>query len=256
MLLPVLRAMGSSTAAVRYNAADALGEWATRGRDAADGAARSAQRSARRRLQRPRNHIFVGKQVAYVQDFDVEVAQFASVADPQINTLIEGAVLDVRVIGAYETSTSIESRHVRSSLGELTGASPGSSNRAWMEWWAQNRSRYETPAKPSGPATHELKPPDIARAAGVTWRSPPRNLWKLSGAITPEALQRDALQIESQSAQRRAPHRRRRAGPPWIIAGSTMPGGSDCSAILSLPSHPAAPRADAERCGLEATSLE
>src|SRR6185436_18824066 len=31
-----------------------------------------------------------------IQDFDVEVAQFEAVADPQINILTEGVVLDVR----------------------------------------------------------------------------------------------------------------------------------------------------------------
>ncbi len=35
-------------------------------------------------------------QRAYIQDFDVEVAQFEAVADPQINVLVEGVVLDVR----------------------------------------------------------------------------------------------------------------------------------------------------------------
>jgi type II secretory pathway component GspD/PulD (secretin) len=35
-------------------------------------------------------------QQAYIQDFDVEVAQFQAVADPQINVLHEGVVLDVR----------------------------------------------------------------------------------------------------------------------------------------------------------------
>jgi tetratricopeptide (TPR) repeat protein len=35
-------------------------------------------------------------QQAYIQDFDVEVAQFEAVADPQINVLEEGIVLEVR----------------------------------------------------------------------------------------------------------------------------------------------------------------
>ncbi len=35
-------------------------------------------------------------QQAYIQDFDVEVAQFEAIADPQINILEEGIVLDVR----------------------------------------------------------------------------------------------------------------------------------------------------------------
>jgi len=43
-----------------------------------------------------RAYVTVINQQAYIQDFDVEVAQFQAVADPQINVLIEGVVLDVR----------------------------------------------------------------------------------------------------------------------------------------------------------------
>ncbi len=43
-----------------------------------------------------RAYVMVIKQKAYIQDFDVEVAQFQAVADPQINVLHEGVVLDVR----------------------------------------------------------------------------------------------------------------------------------------------------------------
>ena len=43
-----------------------------------------------------RAYVTVVNQRAYVQDFDVEVAQFEAIADPQINILTEGIVLDVR----------------------------------------------------------------------------------------------------------------------------------------------------------------
>jgi len=43
-----------------------------------------------------RAHVTVINQQAYVQDFDVEVAQFQAVADPVVNVLTEGIVLDVR----------------------------------------------------------------------------------------------------------------------------------------------------------------
>lgn len=43
-----------------------------------------------------RAYVSVINQRAYVQDFDVEVAQFQAVADPQVNVLTEGVVLDVR----------------------------------------------------------------------------------------------------------------------------------------------------------------
>ena len=43
-----------------------------------------------------RAHVTVINQQAYIQDFDVEVAQFQAVADPVVNVLTEGIVLDVR----------------------------------------------------------------------------------------------------------------------------------------------------------------
>ena len=43
-----------------------------------------------------RAYVTVVNQKAYIQDFDVEVAQFQAVADPQVNVLHEGVVLDVR----------------------------------------------------------------------------------------------------------------------------------------------------------------
>lgn len=43
-----------------------------------------------------RAYVSVINQRAYIQDFDVEVAQFQAVADPTVNVLNEGIVLDVR----------------------------------------------------------------------------------------------------------------------------------------------------------------
>ncbi len=43
-----------------------------------------------------RAYVTVINQQAYIQDFDVEVAAFQAVADPQVNVLHEGVVLDVR----------------------------------------------------------------------------------------------------------------------------------------------------------------
>ncbi|MFT7486217.1 MAG: tetratricopeptide (TPR) repeat protein [Candidatus Paceibacteria bacterium] len=43
-----------------------------------------------------RAYVTILTQRAYIQDFDVEVATFQAVADPQVNVLSEGVVLDVR----------------------------------------------------------------------------------------------------------------------------------------------------------------
>ena len=154
VLLPVLRAMGSRSAAVRENAIEALGNI---GFEAALEplvgrlAALASPQSSGSGWRAPASNIFIGRQMAYIQDFDVEVAQFAAVADPQINTLIEGSVLDVRVVGVWETSAAVESRKVRTALRKITGEQPGDSNRAWLAWWEQNRSRYDASKK--APAT-------------------------------------------------------------------------------------------------------
>lgn len=138
VVLPIARALGSSHASVRSNAAEALGAM---GYPAAVpilvnhlAALQSGGNS-----QAPRNHIFVGRQFAYVQDYDVEVAQFAAVGDPQINTLIEGSVLDVRVIGMTMTTT-IEAGRVRRALADLTGEEK--STRGWLAWWDEHKGEF------------------------------------------------------------------------------------------------------------------
>lgn len=154
--LPVLRALGSRTAAVRENAIEALGTLnspaAVEPLIARLGALASAPGGSGA-WKAPAAHIFVGKQFAYLQDFDVEVAQGAAVADPQVNTLVEGAVLDVRVIGVSEMTVAVESRKIRSALKELTGANPGDTSRAWLAWWEQNAARYRPGNGPRTPAT-------------------------------------------------------------------------------------------------------
>jgi tetratricopeptide (TPR) repeat protein len=45
-----------------------------------------------------RSNLAVLNQVAYVQDFDVEIAQAASIADPIVKVIPEGVVLDVRPV--------------------------------------------------------------------------------------------------------------------------------------------------------------
>ncbi len=157
LLLPLVRALGSEHASVRSNAAEAMG---VMGYAAAVEplisrlSTLSAPQSGGGGWRAPAANIFVGRQVAYVQDYDVEVAQFASIADPQINVALEGSVLDVRVIGVSEYTVAVESRRIRTALGKLTGAQPGSSNRSWLEWWEQNKARWGVPTPPrNGPVS-------------------------------------------------------------------------------------------------------
>ena len=90
----------------------------------------------------PHSHIFVGQQRAYVQDFDVEVAQFQAVSDPIVNVVLEGMVTEAAVGGVAEAQFEVENATIRKSLQRLTGAKPGSTNKAWVAWWKQNGERW------------------------------------------------------------------------------------------------------------------
>ncbi len=58
-----------------------------------------------------RGHLAVLNQVAYVQDFNVEIAQAASIADPIVNVVQDGVVLDVRpVVSADRRYITLELR--------------------------------------------------------------------------------------------------------------------------------------------------
>ena len=87
----------------------------------------------------------------------MEVAQFEAIADPQINTLIEGAVLDVRVHSINHYEIGAEKAAVRNSLASLTGASPGHTTAAWRSWWDKHGDEWMMD-KPSGPPSSPTSP--------------------------------------------------------------------------------------------------
>ena len=69
-----------------------------------------------------RGNLSVLNQVAYVQDFNVEIAQAASIADPIVNIVQDGVTLDVRpVVSADRRFITLELRPAR---GETIAASP------------------------------------------------------------------------------------------------------------------------------------
>jgi hypothetical protein len=157
--LPVLRALSSQSSAVRSNAAEALGNMGYPHAVAPlvnHLTTVSALAQSGGGFHAPASHIFVGKQVAYVQDYDVEVAQGASIADPTINTIMEGAVLDVRVLGLSQSQISSERAAVRGALANLTGANPGRTTKAWTSWWDEHgtawMARFSAP-ETSAPTT-------------------------------------------------------------------------------------------------------
>lgn len=76
-----------------------------------------------------RANISVTTQKAYVKDFDVEIAQAAVIADPVVDIVTEGVVLDVTVVG-----TSVERGAYTGALRRLTGKDFGGDVKAWERW--------------------------------------------------------------------------------------------------------------------------
>jgi hypothetical protein len=81
-----------------------------------------------------RGHVAFLNQQAYIRDFDVEVASAAFIADPKIDTLISGSVLDVTVVGVFEEVHIV--RAYQQALKRLTNSDPGKDPRSWAGWLA------------------------------------------------------------------------------------------------------------------------
>ena len=140
----MVRALSSEHAKVRINAIEALEEMAYRSTvpHLIERLGTLSTSRAGSGWRAPASHIFVGRQRAYLQDFDVEVANGASVADPTIGTLNEGSVLDVRVLGVSGVGAGSERRALRKALERLTGRSSGLSADAWRRWWESDGARW------------------------------------------------------------------------------------------------------------------
>jgi hypothetical protein len=159
VIVPVVRLLETSdSASLRKNAAEALGDM---------GYAAAVEPLMMRLMpgsnpggdagRLPHSHIFVGTQIAYIHDFDVQVAQNQAVADPQVGVLIEGSVLDAAVAGVQNVDTAVELAAVRSSLEKLTNASPGKNSKAWLAWWQQNSASWKSEDLSRTPRTGETK---------------------------------------------------------------------------------------------------
>jgi hypothetical protein len=131
---PYVRAMfASPAAAVRAAAADALGGLGD--------AANVGYLVGRLEIHGggPRAHIYIANQLTFVQDFDVEVAQTAFIADPMVGVLQEGAVLDAQVVGMGGEITLVERVAVGGALRRLTGQDLGTEAPAWRKWLASKK---------------------------------------------------------------------------------------------------------------------
>lgn len=151
VIVPVAKALDSTHPKVRLHAAQALGHMGYPSAVEPLITRLAALQSGSAGHTVPHSHIFVGRQFAFIQDFDVEVAQFQAVADPQINVLVEGEVLDVGVRSVRDAYFVSESRAIRTSLEQLTGERPGRTNRSWLGWWEENRARWGAVAQADAP---------------------------------------------------------------------------------------------------------
>lgn len=148
--IPFVRALGSKNPRIAANAAEAL-------------ALLGDQRAAGYIVKRLRSHgsstrnmVSFLTQVSYVRDYDVEIAQASNIANPNIGMLQEGAILDVKVVGASYTKTWIEPILVKA-FSELVGE-PLRSRAEVDAWYAENRHRLPRfPEKPRTRAPRRIK---------------------------------------------------------------------------------------------------
>ncbi len=100
-----------------------------------------------------RAHVAFLDQQAYVRDFDVEVASASLIADPKVDMLQSGSVLDVTVHGISQERVRIV-RAYRSALKSLAGNDPGEDPTKWAAWLRdlQEAAKNPAPTTPGGAA--------------------------------------------------------------------------------------------------------
>lgn len=79
-------------------------------------------------------------QQAYIQDFDVEVAQTSFIADPVIGTVQEGVVQDVKVLDLTIEKTFVEMRLVKT-IASLAKADLHDAAQV-AAWWKEHREQF------------------------------------------------------------------------------------------------------------------
>ncbi|MEN8148321.1 MAG: HEAT repeat domain-containing protein [Planctomycetota bacterium] len=141
LLAPYVKALNSKHQPVRINAAEAVG-----GLGDVRGIQYLVYRMSAHGGGLNRSHIYLANQLSFIQDFDVEVAQTAFIADPQPGILQEGTTLDVRVLATERQADIVERRVLRNSLKRLSGVDMGDDAEKWGKWWMQNRERLMTKA--------------------------------------------------------------------------------------------------------------
>jgi len=99
-----------------------------------------------------RGHVAFLQQQAYIRDFDVEVAAGSFIADPKVDVLQSGTVLDVTVFGVVIEEVTIVQAY-RQALQKLAKQDPGPDARGWPNWLAnlQRQQEATAPTTPKAP---------------------------------------------------------------------------------------------------------
>ena len=90
-------------------------------------------------------------------DYDVEIAQGASIADPVLAVQQSGVVFDVRA--QAQITKVIEMQAVMSSLRRLTGESIPDAPQRWLDWWKEHGSEWRAA---DGAAAYRAEHPTTA----------------------------------------------------------------------------------------------
>lgn len=138
LVLPLMRVMEGENAEHRKNAAAAIGRI-----DDPRGVRYLIYKVEARGGGAPRSYFSSVNQLTFIQDFDVEVASTAFIADPQVGVIQDGIVLDAQIIATSEESWYVEREVIHRSLVRLTGAEDvENTDGAWAKWWNENKERY------------------------------------------------------------------------------------------------------------------
>jgi hypothetical protein len=142
VLAPAIDALASKTPAVRNNAVEALGVLAHPAAVeplvahlsslAAGGGAPSGTRA----------NIFLGFQTTYVMDYDLEIAQGASIADPIIAVQSSGVILDARSV--VQITREVELLTTVHTLQKITLREDLKTPADWQAWWRENGAAWQS----------------------------------------------------------------------------------------------------------------
>ncbi len=89
----------------------------------------------------PRVYLSTVRQISYIQDFDVEVAQTSFIADPIVGVIQEGVVQAIKIHATEQTFHIYEQPAFQGALKSLHGQDLGNRVGAWAEFWRENKSR-------------------------------------------------------------------------------------------------------------------